>query len=641
MNRLTEEKDPGGIETGHSYDAAGRRLSVSALTAATYYAYDAAHRMQHAKSGLAAMGTAYYEFDAAARLTKKTLGNAYFGYDAAGRTTSIKNCLADGSPLCYFSYEYDAASRITSIIRENDDIIYYGYDAADRLTAETWKDSGDSTIYAFAWDYDAVGNRTWQNRNSAQSYYEHDAANALARKHALTGDAWTYYSYDARGNCEYIQESDGTTYFEYSDMNLITSVKEKDASMNYFWYDAQQRRYAIQDSDGLAYFTYDRDGLCTILERDASGSVVAEHARGYAPTPGIGDMAAARINKSGVTYYQYRAYDNRGNTVRIVDENGAVTGSFEYDAHGRLLRDEPPVEGTRFNFSGPAWIKIGTRYITPTRVYEPDMGRFLQRDPSAQRRARLNVSRKLLSRREILTRARFSLYQFAQGNPMSVVDPSGEDDLRHRADNRKILQYMPETPWPFCVDEPEYAQDVGIILKVDGYEIVIFKGQPGHPSWVPHWEFPGPSIIGIKRSTGRDVSDEVYRLYKKAQSAPAALMGGQHPADYYKYRVTAASCAGSLAMQIAAEKKCFDSIGIHAGTLKTGRIIFTSLEGGVSGVCIAVGATNFYNPLGWVAFALAAGLLVKTVLDFKMIGRMIGAAEIAQLRYCNCKKIIR
>ena len=103
----------------------------------------------------------------------------YFAYDAAGRATSIKNCLVDGTALAYFTYEYDASSRITAITRENDDTIYYGYDNADRLTSETWKDSGGSSIYAFAWDYDAVGNRTWQERNSAQTYYEHDAANAI------------------------------------------------------------------------------------------------------------------------------------------------------------------------------------------------------------------------------------------------------------------------------------------------------------------------------------------------------------------------------------------------------------------------------------------------------------------------------
>ena len=82
LNRLASEKDPGNVETAHTYDAVGRRLSVSALTSAAYYFYDPAGRMEHAKSGLTAMGTAYYEFEAASRLTKKTLGNACFAYFA-------------------------------------------------------------------------------------------------------------------------------------------------------------------------------------------------------------------------------------------------------------------------------------------------------------------------------------------------------------------------------------------------------------------------------------------------------------------------------------------------------------------------------------------------------------------------------
>jgi len=63
----------------------------------------------------------------------------------------------------YRHTRYDAASRITSIIRENDDIIYYGYDA--------------------------VGNRTWQNRKDDESYYEHHAANVLTRGRIEIKDA--------------------------------------------------------------------------------------------------------------------------------------------------------------------------------------------------------------------------------------------------------------------------------------------------------------------------------------------------------------------------------------------------------------------------------------------------------------------
>ena len=86
------------------------------------------------------------------------------------------------------------------ITRENDDIIYYGYDNADRLTSEQWIATGGASIYAFEWQYDGVGNRTYESYNSEQTYYEYDAANELIQSQQLdTG--WSYYQYDARGNC--------------------------------------------------------------------------------------------------------------------------------------------------------------------------------------------------------------------------------------------------------------------------------------------------------------------------------------------------------------------------------------------------------------------------------------------------------
>ena len=66
----------------------------------------------------------------------RLLGNVchtYLTCDPAGRVTAILNCKPDGTPLCYFEYDYDAASRITSIRREAGIVVYYSYDNADRL----------------------------------------------------------------------------------------------------------------------------------------------------------------------------------------------------------------------------------------------------------------------------------------------------------------------------------------------------------------------------------------------------------------------------------------------------------------------------------------------------------------------------
>jgi len=57
------------------------------------------------------------------------------------------------------------------------------------LAREAWKGSGGGAIYAFAWDYDPVGNRTYQNQNSVQTYYDYDEGNELTRYHELPADA--------------------------------------------------------------------------------------------------------------------------------------------------------------------------------------------------------------------------------------------------------------------------------------------------------------------------------------------------------------------------------------------------------------------------------------------------------------------
>lgn len=241
-------------------------------------------------------------------LNRKILGNGcftYFSYDAANRRTQILNGLSDGAPLAYFEYTYDPAGRITKVLREDGNVIYYGYDNADRLTSKDWYDSGMSQLYAFEWDCDAVGNRTYQKRGTQETYYTHDACNALTESHEIPADTWSYFHYDSAGNCIRIESPNGTTYFTHNALNLMTSVKFRTGVMNYFYYDARQRRYAVHESTGTTYFTHDSDGLCTLVERDADGVVTAEYARGYAPTDGIGDVAAARIYAGGTAYYQY------------------------------------------------------------------------------------------------------------------------------------------------------------------------------------------------------------------------------------------------------------------------------------------------------------------------------------------------
>jgi YD repeat-containing protein len=295
--------------------------------------------------------------------------------------------LPDGTPVAYFGYDWDAASRIVAVQREAGMAVYYAYDDADRLTGERWY-NGSSQIYGFAWDYDPVGNRTKEAREheGTVGYYTYNAANALTQEHLLPADEHSYWRYDERGNCIEVESPLGTTYYTYNSRDLVTSIRWRTGVMNYFHYDAQGRRYAITESAGTTYLTYDQDGLFTLAERDASGNLVAGNTRGYGAIGGIGDRALGEVHSGGTTSRRYDCAGLTGNNVAFINALAQVTGRLEYNAFGELLRYEPPTEGLRFGYSGPAWRFLPDdpdrkTWITKTRWYDAKAGRFGQRDP--------------------------------------------------------------------------------------------------------------------------------------------------------------------------------------------------------------------------------------------------------------------
>jgi RHS repeat-associated protein len=414
VSRLTAEAAPDRAATSWGYDSAGRQTTVTSPATTTYYTYDAAGQIIRLRGG-ASLETTYYGYDAAGDLLRKKLANgcfSYFEYDMANQLTFIKHCLANGRALTYFQYAYDAAGQIIRSRREDATTVYYDYDNAGRLKAETWKNSGGSQIYGFSWDYDAAGNRIYELRGAVESYFTYDAANELTLLHKIPADTWTYFYYDARGNCLDIQESDGTIYFMYNDVNLVESIKYKDGTRNQFWYDAMLRRCAMQDSDGVSYFTWDQNRLNLLCERDTSGNVTAQYIHGYSPVPGIGTCVAAKRVTGGGTYYHYDHFDHRGTVIRRTDNNAAVVGYFEYDAWGNPLRNDETGVGSRFAHQSN-WMKLRgeSLYLSQKRLYKADIGRFLQRD---------------------VVGGLGGGYDYCHNNPVDSVDPTGLLDCQCR-----------------------------------------------------------------------------------------------------------------------------------------------------------------------------------------------------------------
>ena len=157
-----------------------------------------------------------------------------------------------------------------------------------------------------------------------------------------------------------------------------------------------------------------------LAERDISGAVTAGYTHGHTPIDGIGSTVAAKKDVGGTTYYQYPVMDHRGTVVRLVDDTGAVTAYYEYDAWGVPLRDDDTPVGNRLRYQSN-WIELrdsgGRLLLSPTRLYDAEVARFLSRDMMAASWGRYPSGRTDGS----------SEYAYAFSAPTSLVDPDGRD----------------------------------------------------------------------------------------------------------------------------------------------------------------------------------------------------------------------
>uniref|UniRef100_A0A182NAT3 Tox-SGS domain-containing protein n=1 Tax=Anopheles dirus TaxID=7168 RepID=A0A182NAT3_9DIPT len=98
--------------------------------------------------------------------------------------------------------------------------------------------------------------------------------------------------------------------------------------------------------------------------------------------------------------------DHEG-SVRLVIKNGEIVAAYDYLPYGELLRSfgEDTDGHLDYRFTGKEWDKETNLYDFHARLYDPELGRFLQMDPKEQYA---------------------SPYLYAGNSPVSLVDPDGQ-----------------------------------------------------------------------------------------------------------------------------------------------------------------------------------------------------------------------
>ena len=193
----------------------------------------------------------------------------------------------------------------------------------------------------------------------------------------------------------------------YDDENRLTSVASYPPSggTESFVYNAfGQRMEATRTAFQCDYYTYAGD---RVLQESCPAGVNTQGL--YALENGSYYSPLAAEDRCCLPYPRYPVYDALGNVHDLVDQNGAETEGYSWDAFGRDLGDFAWVgvynffrygggEGYITDTPGAGLIQLGARY------YWPQIGRFLQQDPA---------------------REGDNWYSYASDDPVTGIDPSG------------------------------------------------------------------------------------------------------------------------------------------------------------------------------------------------------------------------
>lgn len=394
----------------YNADALAETLTYPDSTTLTY-----GYSERNQLSSIAAEGAfalVEYTYDLNGNRLTKALENGTsvaYAHDAANRMTSIEH-LEAAIAFASFGYGYDTVDRRTFVQREDGRGDEFDYDAVDQLTDVLYQvenpDDDPTTVplnpertvhyeYHEAADgrVDKVGNRLEVVDSGVPTSYEPNQLNqytevgGLPLAYGLNGNlgrhnGWTY-TYDAQNRLTRAQNATTTVKFKYDPMN----------------------RQVQREVNGVKTFFY-YEGWNLIEERDSTDVQLAEYVHGAEL-----DELLSRTTASGVVYYHH---DSIGNVTHLTDGAGEIVEKYEYDVFGAptvLAADGSVLGGSavgnRFLFTGREFIAETGLYDYRNRVYQPEIGKFMQTDPIRFDAGDVN------------------LYRYVGNNPVTWIDPFG------------------------------------------------------------------------------------------------------------------------------------------------------------------------------------------------------------------------
>lgn len=324
--------------------------------------------------------------------------NQAYRYDQLGSLRYRANYNAFGSQTLVESFGYDQLNRLTTVnfnqLSAPSQSVVYNANGSIR----TKSDVVSGAQYSYG------------NRNAQCSVIPGvHAVSAIGNERS--------YCYDEAGNQTHTytngQLSRQVTYSLFAKPLYIKSLNGE----TWFNYDANEFKYKrIDATDKINQTTYYLNNNEVIINSDGSQEI-----KRY-----IQDIAIQTIKANGIEKLNYLFKDHIGSGSIITNESGLIEHTLSFDAFGKR-RNPSTWQGytnpftllpnltsllsiTQRGFTGHQQVDHASIVHMGGRIYDPDLGRFLQADPIVQ------------SPKDAQN---FNRYSYVLNNPLSYTDPTG------------------------------------------------------------------------------------------------------------------------------------------------------------------------------------------------------------------------
>jgi RHS repeat-associated protein len=422
-----------------------------------------------------------------------------YAYDAAGNLLQKnQNMLADTRIV----YGINQLNEITSAVPGGSINSFTPWSYYIALSGSTTSKATNVAVNGTnLYSYDLFGDNTFGQNfsvNAGSNGYTVVAQDAYGRSSTNFTSAYlvrtnSSYVYDLNGNLL----TDGARSFAYDDENQLISAWKTNLWRNDFVYDGKMRRRIERDYtwSGSAWsqtneihFVY--DGNLVVQERDGNNTPQVTYTRGsdlsgtLQGAGGIGGLLA-RTDRSqvaewmvtlggGVTTFGTHSYyhaDGNGNVTMLLSASQMIVAKYLYDPYGNTLAQSGLLADlNKYRFSSKEWNANSGLYYYLYRFYDPNLQRWLNRDPIGE-----NGFEAVRKHRALASLGEPNRYQFVYNDPLSEYDPFGlisEADCeaeksvcdlgcRDMPANTRWQRYLKQTCWAKCMTE--YAACLGAV----------------------------------------------------------------------------------------------------------------------------------------------------------------------------------